>query len=66
MTQAKISQSTFPAQHQEQQPGLESLMNPIPVAEDAAYLGSAKLKGKVAIISGGDSGIWSCSVHRLC
>ena len=57
MTQAKISQPTFPAQHQEQQPGLESLMNPKPVAEDAAYLGSSKLKGKVAIISGGDSGI---------
>ena len=57
MTQAKNSQPTFPAQHQEQQPGLESLMNPKPVAEDAAYLGSAKLKGKVAIISGGDSGI---------
>lgn len=57
MTQAKISQPTFPAQHQEQQPGLESLMNPKPVAEDAAYLGSAKLKGKVAIITGGDSGI---------
>lgn len=57
MTQAKITQPTFPAQHQDQQPGLESIMNPKPIAEDAAYLGSAKLKGKVAIISGGDSGI---------
>lgn len=57
MTQAKITQPTFPAQHQDRQPGLESLMNPKPVAEDAAYLGSLKLKGKVAIISGGDSGI---------
>lgn len=57
MSQAKIPQPTFPAQHQDQQPGLESIMNPIPVAEDAAYLGSAKLQGKVAIISGGDSGI---------
>ena len=57
MSQAKVPQPTFPAQHQDQQPGLESLMNPKPVAEDAAYLGSAKLKGKVAIISGGDSGI---------
>jgi len=57
MTQAKISQPTFPAQHQEQQPGLEFLLNPKPVAEDVTYLGSAKLKGKVAIISGGDSGI---------
>ena len=57
MTQANVSQNTFPAQHQEQQPGLESLMNPKPIAEDDAYLGSAKLKGKVAIITGGDSGI---------
>jgi len=57
MSQAKNPQPTFPAQHQEQQPGLESLMNPKPVAEDATYLGSGKLNGKVAIISGGDSGI---------
>jgi NAD(P)-dependent dehydrogenase (short-subunit alcohol dehydrogenase family) len=57
MTQAENSKPTFPAQHQEQQPGLESLMNPKPVSEDAMYLGSEKLKGKVAIISGGDSGI---------
>jgi len=51
------SSPTFPAQHQDQQPGLESLMNPKPTAEDADYTGSAKLKGKVAIITGGDSGI---------
>lgn len=57
MTQAENSKPTFPAQHQVQQPGLESLMNPKPVSEDAMYLGSEKLKGKVAIISGGDSGI---------
>jgi len=57
MTQAENSKPTFPAQHQEQQPGLESLMNPKPVSEDTTYLGIEKLKGKVAIISGGDSGI---------
>lgn len=57
MTQSKVPQPTFPAQHQDQQPGLESVMNPKPIAEDAGYLGSAKLKGKVAIITGGDSGI---------
>lgn len=57
MTQAKSPQPTFPAQHQVQQPGLESLMNPKPVFEDAAYLGNSKLIGKVAIITGGDSGI---------
>ncbi|MBD8067580.1 SDR family oxidoreductase [Bacillus sp. PS06] len=46
-----------PAQHQDQQPGIESQMNPIPVSEDANYKGSGKLKNKVAIITGGDSGI---------
>ncbi|MCO5387363.1 SDR family oxidoreductase [Desulfosporosinus sp.] len=53
----KVPQPTFPAQHQEQQPGIESIMNPLPVAEDPSYVGSNKLNGKVAIISGGDSGI---------
>ncbi|MDQ7093504.1 SDR family oxidoreductase [Desulfosporosinus sp. PR] len=57
MTQAKQAQPTFPAQQQEQQPGLETLMNPKPLAEDPAYKGSEKLKGKVAIVTGGDSGI---------
>ncbi|TGE31589.1 SDR family oxidoreductase [Desulfosporosinus sp. Sb-LF] len=57
MSQAKTPQPTFPAQQQGQQPGLESLMNPLPVAEDPAYLGGSKLTGKTAIITGGDSGI---------
>jgi NAD(P)-dependent dehydrogenase (short-subunit alcohol dehydrogenase family) len=57
MTQVSSPQPTFPAQHQDQQPGIESIMNPKPIVEDAEYLGSEKLKGKVAIISGGDSGI---------
>src|SRR5690625_1332241 len=47
----------FPPQHQMQQPGIESLMVPRPVIEDANYQGSGKLMDKVAIISGGDSGI---------
>ncbi len=32
-------------------------MKPRPVSEDASYRGSGKLEGKVAIITGGDSGI---------
>lgn len=44
----------FPPQRQNQ-PGLEYLMNPRPVFDN--YRGSNKLKGKVAIITGGDSGI---------
>ncbi|SHJ11167.1 SDR family oxidoreductase [Desulfosporosinus lacus] len=53
----KIPQPTFPAQHQDQQPGFESWMNPLPISEDDSYVGSNKLNGKVAIITGGDSGI---------
>lgn len=57
MTEAKLPKPAFPPQHQEQQPGLETLMNPLPLAEDPAYKGSNKLNGKIAIITGGDSGI---------
>jgi NAD(P)-dependent dehydrogenase (short-subunit alcohol dehydrogenase family) len=46
-----------PPQHQNRQPGLESEMNPKPVSEDPTYKGSGKLQDKVAIITGGDSGI---------
>jgi NAD(P)-dependent dehydrogenase (short-subunit alcohol dehydrogenase family) len=46
-----------PPQHQDQQPGLEHEMKPRPTAEDPSYLGSRKLEGKVALITGGDSGI---------
>ncbi|PLS15498.1 NAD(P)-dependent oxidoreductase [Bacillus sp. M6-12] len=47
----------FPAQHQNRQPGLESEMNPKPESVKPDYKGSGKLKGKTAIITGGDSGI---------
>ncbi|MED3550626.1 SDR family oxidoreductase [Cytobacillus praedii] len=47
----------FPPQHQQTQPGLEYLMVPKPISENPSYKGSGKLKGKVAIITGGDSGI---------
>ena len=46
-----------PAQEQAQQPGLRSEMTPRPKAEMRAYRAAGKLKGKVALISGGDSGI---------
>ncbi|HYO23918.1 MAG TPA: SDR family NAD(P)-dependent oxidoreductase, partial [Lacipirellulaceae bacterium] len=46
-----------PPQHQDQQPGIESEMTPRPRAEDPRYRGSGKLSGKVALITGGDSGI---------
>ncbi|TXC89460.1 SDR family oxidoreductase [Metabacillus litoralis] len=57
--QQKVKQKpiVFPPQHQEQQPGLEYKMDPRPISEWAGYKGSGKLKNKVAIITGGDSGI---------
>lgn len=42
---------------QQQPPGVESQMTPKPKADDAQYQGSGKLKDKVALITGGDSGI---------
>jgi NAD(P)-dependent dehydrogenase (short-subunit alcohol dehydrogenase family) len=49
--------SPQPPQHQDRQPGIESDMAPRPQAEDRDYRGSGKLQGKVALITGGDSGI---------
>lgn len=46
-----------PAQRQQQQPGIESIMTPRPQAEDSSYRASGKLENKVAFITGGDSGI---------
>lgn len=47
----------FPPQHQDRMPGFEYVMNPRPISENPHYKGSDKLKGKVAIVTGGDSGI---------
>lgn len=47
----------FPPQHQDVQPGMEYLMYPRPIFDNPKYQGSNKLKDKVAIITGGDSGI---------
>jgi NAD(P)-dependent dehydrogenase (short-subunit alcohol dehydrogenase family) len=46
----------FPAQHQES-PGIESKLSPRPRYEGLAYKPAGKLEGKVALITGGDSGI---------
>ena len=47
----------FPPQHQDFHPGFEYLMQPRPISTNPYYTGSCKLKDKVAIITGGDSGI---------
>jgi NAD(P)-dependent dehydrogenase (short-subunit alcohol dehydrogenase family) len=49
-------ESPMPAQHQEK-PGLESKLSPRPEYEAPLYRGSGKLQDKVALITGGDSGI---------
>src|SRR5262245_53291090 len=46
----------FPPQHQEK-PGIESQLNPRPQYQAVRYKGSGKLQNKVALITGGDSGI---------
>ncbi|HWB54006.1 MAG TPA: SDR family oxidoreductase [Tepidisphaeraceae bacterium] len=46
----------FPRQHQNE-PGLESKINPRPRYQAERYKPAGKLEGKVALITGGDSGI---------
>ena len=46
-----------PEQEQNKQPGMEYLMNPRPIFDNPNYKGSDKLKNKVAIITGADSGL---------
>ena len=48
---------SVPEQKQDKQPGFESLMNPRPIFDNPNCIGSSKLMNKVAIITGGDSGI---------
>jgi NAD(P)-dependent dehydrogenase (short-subunit alcohol dehydrogenase family) len=47
----------FPPQHQRQKPGRETQMKPEPQSKGHHYRPAAKLVSKVALITGGDSGI---------
>lgn len=47
----------IPGQTQQQQPGIEEDMKPEPIYDDENYTGSGKLTDKVALVTGGDSGI---------
>ena len=53
-----------PKQSQDLQPGLEYKMYPRPIFDNVNYKGSDKLKGKGAIITGGDSGLGrTCAIY---
>lgn len=52
----KAPRPPFPKQHQDS-PGLESKLKPAPRYQAEEYKEAGKLQGKVALITGGDSGI---------
>jgi NAD(P)-dependent dehydrogenase (short-subunit alcohol dehydrogenase family) len=54
---ARRPRPPFPEQDLEGPPGIEARMDPRPRYSAPAYHGSGKLEGRVAIITGGDSGI---------
>ncbi len=53
----KSPKAVNPPQSQTTRPGIESEMRPRPMADDPTHKGTNKLRGKVALITGGDSGI---------
>lgn len=50
-------EAKIPPQHQDTQPGIQAELNPQPKVIRHLYKGANKLKNKVALITGGDSGI---------
>lgn len=52
-----MPESQQPPQQQDRRPGVETEMIPRPTADDSTHRGTGKLRRKVALITGGDSGI---------
>jgi NAD(P)-dependent dehydrogenase (short-subunit alcohol dehydrogenase family) len=57
MAQISYPKPPFPDQQQDAQPGHSAPMNPAPDHGEKTYKGSGKLDGKIALITGADSGI---------
>jgi NAD(P)-dependent dehydrogenase (short-subunit alcohol dehydrogenase family) len=56
VSKGRVDEMGFPRQ-QQQVPGMQSAMNPVPDCGEHSYRGSGRLTGKRAVITGGDSGI---------
>lgn len=56
-TEENTRPSSVPGEQQDTQPGHQSEMAEQPRSKNPSHVGSGKLRGKVAIITGGDSGI---------
>ena len=57
MSKKKKPTRQRPPQRQARQPGRHAGMRPAPVIDSPDYRAAGKLRGKVALITGGDSGI---------
>lgn len=57
MQKSQPKKDIRPPQHQNRQPGIEARMQPPPIAEKGTPRAGGRLQDKIAVITGGDSGI---------